>query len=77
MEKKYALCLEVLRRIEKAGILNEIMVIGSWCIYFLQFKFRKKLMDLVHSHQLSRFFSFEIVDELYGFSTFYKFMESE
>jgi hypothetical protein len=34
MEKKYALCLEVLRRIKKAGILNEIMVIGSWCIYF-------------------------------------------
>jgi len=36
MEKKYALCLEVLRRIQKAGILNEIMVIGSWCIYFYQ-----------------------------------------
>jgi len=34
MEKKYALCLEVLRRIQKAGIRNEIMVIGSWCIYF-------------------------------------------
>lgn len=34
MEKKYVLCLEVLRRIQKAGILNEIMVIGSWCIYF-------------------------------------------
>jgi len=34
MEKKYALCLEVLRRLQKAGILNEIMVIGSWCIYF-------------------------------------------
>ena len=25
MEKKYAFCLEVLRRIQKAGILNEIM----------------------------------------------------
>ncbi|MGB2763951.1 MAG: GSU2403 family nucleotidyltransferase fold protein [Candidatus Aminicenantaceae bacterium] len=36
MEKNYALCLEVLRRIQKAGILKEIMVIGSWCIYFYQ-----------------------------------------
>ena len=53
MEKKCALCLEVLRRIQNAGVLNEIMVIGSWCIYFLQFKFRKKLMDGVHPHQLS------------------------
>jgi len=53
MEKKYALCLEVLRRIEKAGILNEIMVIGSWCIYFLQFKFSKKFMDRVHPDKLS------------------------
>jgi len=34
MEKKYALCFEALRRIKKAGILNEIMIIGSWCIYF-------------------------------------------
>ena len=34
MEKTYSLCLEVLKRIQKAGVLSEIIVIGSWCIYF-------------------------------------------
>ena len=34
MEKTYGLCLEVLKRIQKAGVLSEIIVIGSWCIYF-------------------------------------------
>jgi len=41
MEKKYALCHEVLKRIQKAGILNEIMAIGSWCIYFYREYFFK------------------------------------
>jgi hypothetical protein len=34
MEKKYNLCIEVLRRLQKEGILSEIMIVGSWCIYF-------------------------------------------
>lgn len=34
MEKQYDLCLEVLRRINKVGVLNKIIIIGSWCIYF-------------------------------------------
>ncbi len=34
MEKQYDLCLEVLRRLQKAGVLREVMIIGSWCIYF-------------------------------------------
>jgi len=34
MEKQYDLCLEVLRRLNKAGVLNRLIVIGSWCIYF-------------------------------------------
>jgi len=29
MEKKYSLCLGVLRRIQKADILNEIMVLDE------------------------------------------------
>jgi len=34
MVKNYSLCLEVLRRLQKAGVLKEIIVIGSWCLYF-------------------------------------------
>ena len=35
MEKKqYELCLEILRRFHKAGVLDDFILIGSWCIYF-------------------------------------------
>ncbi|MBM3244900.1 MAG: hypothetical protein FJZ15_03810 [Candidatus Omnitrophica bacterium] len=35
MEKKQSdLCLEILRRFHKAGILNDLILIGSWCVYF-------------------------------------------
>ena len=35
MEKKqYELCLEILRRFYKVGILNDFILIGSWCLYF-------------------------------------------
>ena len=35
MEKsQYELCIEVLRRLDKAGILGDIILIGSWCIPF-------------------------------------------
>lgn len=35
MEKKqYELCLEILRRFNKAGILKDFILIGSWCAYF-------------------------------------------
>lgn len=33
-KKKYELCLEVLKRFHKAGILEDIVLIGSWCLYF-------------------------------------------
>ena len=37
MEKnQYELCIEVLRRLEKAGILKEIILIGSWCMPFYE-----------------------------------------
>lgn len=37
MEKKQSdLCLEILRRFNKAGILNDLILIGSWCVYFYQ-----------------------------------------
>ncbi len=35
MEKKQSeLCLEILRRFHKAGILDDFILIGSWCMYF-------------------------------------------
>ncbi|MDP2939481.1 MAG: GSU2403 family nucleotidyltransferase fold protein [Candidatus Omnitrophota bacterium] len=35
MEKKQSeLCLEILRRFNNAGILNDFILIGSWCVYF-------------------------------------------
>lgn len=35
MEKnQYELCIEVLRRLDKAGILKPIVLVGSWCMVF-------------------------------------------
>ncbi len=35
MEKNQSdLCLEILKRFHKAGILDDFILIGSWCVYF-------------------------------------------
>jgi hypothetical protein len=34
MQKKYALFLRVLKKFYDAGILDEIILVGSWCMYF-------------------------------------------
>ena len=36
MKNQYDLCLEVLNRLQKAAILEKVIVIGSWCIYFFR-----------------------------------------
>ena len=42
MEKQqYKLCIEVLRRLDKAGILDSFILIGSWCVYFYKEYFAK------------------------------------
>jgi hypothetical protein len=33
-KKQYELCLEILRRFHRARILNEFVLIGSWCVFF-------------------------------------------
>jgi len=33
-KKQYELCLEILRRFHKANILNDFVLIGSWCMVF-------------------------------------------
>lgn len=41
MEKKQSeLCLEILRRFHKTGILDGFILIGSWCVYFYRDYFR-------------------------------------
>ncbi len=35
MEKnQYELCIKVLKKLDKAGVLQDIILIGSWCIPF-------------------------------------------
>lgn len=41
-KKKYKLCIEVLRRFRKAGLLSHIIIIGSWSIYFYKYYFKSK-----------------------------------
>lgn len=45
-EKQYELCLEILRRFHKAKILNHLVLIGSWSVFFYKDYFSSKpLMD--------------------------------
>jgi len=41
-KKKYNLCLEVLRRMQGAGILNKILLVGSWCVFLYKDYFEEK-----------------------------------
>lgn len=34
MQENYELCLEVLKRLEKVSILKNVIIVGSWCLYF-------------------------------------------
>lgn len=36
MEKRYDQCKKVLQSFQDAGILQELILIGSWCLYFYQ-----------------------------------------
>jgi len=43
MEKKtFNICVEVLNRLEKAGILRHVVIIGSWTIFFYKYYFKSK-----------------------------------
>jgi len=44
-KSQYDLCIEVLRRLDKAGILKDIILVGSWCtLFYKDFFGRKKYM---------------------------------
>lgn len=34
MQKRYVLLCKVLKHLQNAGILDEIILVGSWCMYF-------------------------------------------
>gem|GEM_PF-227660 len=42
MQKRYALFLKVLKEFYDAGILNEVILVGSWCMYFYKDYFPAK-----------------------------------
>jgi len=43
MEKKInSLCLDVLNRLNEAGVLKDLIVIGSWSIYFYKYYFKSE-----------------------------------
>lgn len=48
MKNQYDLCLEVLNRLQKAAVLEQIVVIGSWCIYF----YRNYFIDTAYSSSI-------------------------
>ena len=50
MEKnQYKLCLEVLRRLSKTGVLKDVILVGSWCLpfyrnYFASIRYSPSIM---------------------------------
>jgi len=41
-KKQYDLCIEILRRFNRAGILKDFILIGSWRLYFYQDYFKEE-----------------------------------
>jgi hypothetical protein len=39
-KQQYELCVEVLRRLDKAEVLKSLVLVGSWCIPFYQYYFK-------------------------------------
>lgn len=56
-KKKYDLCLEVLRRMKKEGILDKIILVGSWCIVLYEDYFkRKSILPVIRTRDLEFLF---------------------
>ena len=58
MEKsQYDLCIEVLRRLDKAGILKDIVLVGSWCaLFYKDFFSGKKYMTSLTTRDMDLLF---------------------
>ena len=56
-KKKYDLCLEVLRRMKREGILGKIMLVGSWCVLFYEDYFKgKSILPVLRTRDLEFLF---------------------
>ena len=40
-EKQFRVLLEILEKFQSAGILQEMMLVGSWCLYFYHLEFKE------------------------------------
>ena len=56
-KKKYDLCLEVLRRMKREGILDKIMLVGSWCVLLYENYFKgKSILPVLRTRDLEFLF---------------------
>jgi hypothetical protein len=56
-KKKYDLCLEVLRRMKREGILDKIMLAGSWCVILYEDYFKgKSILPVIRTRDLEFLF---------------------
>jgi len=56
-KRKYDLCLEVLRRMKREGILDKIMLVGSWCVLLYEDYFKgKSILPVLRTRDLEFLF---------------------
>ena len=56
-KNQYELCIKVLKRFDKAGVLKDVILIGSWCIpfykeYFAGIKYISTIIKYVFNSML-------------------------
>jgi Protein of unknown function (DUF3620). len=50
MKNNYPLVYDVLKNFHKTGILNEVILIGSWCLFFYKHHFKEmKQLSMVRT----------------------------
>jgi hypothetical protein len=73
-KKKYDLCLEVLRRLKKEGILDKIILVGSWCVLPYETYFKEKsILPALRTRDLE--FLFPIPFNLDGKTDLYELLK--
>lgn len=61
-KKKYDLFCEVLRRLKQEGILDKIMLVGSWCTYLYQDYFEGKgLLPMLRTRDMEFLFPIPLI----------------
>ena len=58
-EKQFKVLLEILEKFHSVGILQDMMLIGSWCLYFYRLEFEKvNAFPTIRRSGLRRFYWF-------------------